>query len=163
VKKTFFGGVAAGLTIFLASCTPSVLQPATQPHLTATLVSQSAATVARATLPPTWTSPPSLTPPPTIAAAPKDGDTLDYDGKATFGWRAVPNGVRLTLTITLHGAKQGIRLDVDTPGDNVVPIPLLRLPDDAGQYDWKMWLQHPVYGEICPYSGTFIRKPLVIM
>jgi hypothetical protein len=99
-----------------------------------------------------------------VVAAPASGIELPYDGTATFGWSGVPVGVRLSLTLTYHGGKQGIRLDVDAPGDNVVPIPLLRLPDDSsGRYDWRLWLQHPQYGELCVTTGYLIRKPLAIM
>lgn len=139
----------------------------------------------RLTLPPTWTFAPTLTPLPTsipqptqtpaptltaaeicrgfgIVAAPQDGVQFDYDGKVTFGWRGVPDGVPMTLTITLHGQKAGARVDVNTPGDNLVSIPLTRLPQE-GRYEWRIWLKHPQYGEICIYTGTFTRKPLAMM
>lgn len=124
---------------------------------------------------PTWTPAPTPTPAPTasaeqickefgIASAPALGKEFEYDDKATFAWVAVPEGVRLSLTITLRGEKQGIRLDIDQFGDNIIPIPLTRLPDETGGvYDWKIWLQHPQYGEICPHTGYFTRKPLKIM
>lgn len=135
----------------------------------------------------TWTPIPTLTPEPTytplptetltptpdaaaickafgLVSAPASGAELAYDGTATFSWTGVPAGTRLSLTLTLHGGKQGIRLDVDAPGDNIVPIPLTRLPDDSsGRYDWRVWLTHPQYGELCVTSGYIIRKPLVIM
>ncbi len=99
-----------------------------------------------------------------IASAPSAGTEYDYDGKVTFAWVAVPDATRLSLSITLRGEKQGIRLDVDQSGDNIIPIPLTRLPDETGgTYDWKIWLQHPTYGEICPHTGYFTRKPLKIM
>jgi hypothetical protein len=124
---------------------------------------------------PTWTPIPTNTPAPTasaeqvckefgIASAPAPGAEYDYDGRVTFAWLAVPEGARLSLTITLRGEKQGIRLDIDQFGDNIIPIPLTRLPDETGgTYDWKIWLQHPQYGEICPHTGYFVRKPLKIL
>ncbi len=122
---------------------------------------------------PTYTTTPTSTPVPTlsasalcttfgIASTPAEGAQLAYDAKATFAWYGVPANVALVLTITLHGQKNGTRIDSNTPGDTILPFPLLDLPD-AGQYDWKIWIQHPQYGEVCVHSGTFIRKPLVIM
>ncbi len=163
------------------ACTTSTAVPSPAPTQVHTLAPRGPGT-----LPPTWTALPTLTPLPSLApgptdtlvptltadeickdfglaAAPKSGAELEYDAKATFAWVGVPDGATLVLTINLHGSKAGVRLDVNAPGDNVVPISLLRLPDEAGQYDWKMVLQHPVYGEICPYTGSFIRKPLVIL
>ncbi len=139
----------------------------------------------RPTLPPTWTPIPTLTPlpthtpeptqppTPTLTAAdicrdfgpvavPGNGAQYDFDAKVTFGWRGVPDGVPMALTITLHGQKAGVRIDVKTPGDSLLPIPLTQLPQE-GDYDWKLWLQHPQYGEICVYTGTFTRKPLTMM
>ena len=91
-------------------------------------------------------------------SAPAQNVALDYDGSATFSWHGVPTGAPLIMTITLHGAQQGVRFELPIPGDSLLPVPFSKLPPDAGQYDWKIWLQHPTYGAICEHSGAFIRK-----
>jgi hypothetical protein len=172
-----------GLLLLTGACTNARSSPTLAPP-TNTLSVQF---VPQPTLPPTWTPAPTDTPIPTstpeptptpaptanaeqicaafgIVSAPGNGTEFEYDGKTTFAWVNVPEKTRLSLTITLRGDKQGIRLDVDQVGDNIIPIPLLRLPaDTSGTFDWKIWLQHPTYGEICARSGYFVRKPLKIM
>jgi hypothetical protein len=180
-RKSLLSAALLGLVTLTAACGTGKPAATVAPTRVQTL-----APAAIGTLPPTWTPLPTVTPFPSftpgptdtpvptlsadqickefgVAAAPKSGAELEYDARVTFGWVGVPDSATLILNITLHGSKAGVRLDVSAPGDNIVPISLLRLPDEAGQYDWKMVLQHPVYGEICPYSGSFIRKPLVMM
>ncbi len=137
------------------------------------------------TLPPTWTPLPTRPPLPTrtptlpptplstlsaqqicdsfrVIAAPADNAQLDYDATVTFAWHGVPSDAPMILSITKHGEKTGIRAEIPVPGDSLLPMPLTRLPSE-GQYDWKIWLQHPRYGEICARSGTFTRKPAVLV
>lgn len=181
--------LARGRVVICALCLVCVSgcaapRPPTRPLLpTTTLFVE---LLPRPSLPPTWTPAPTETPIPSVTplptetpvptlsaealcktfgliSAPTSGGQFEYDGKVTFGWTNLPPDVRLSLTITLRGGKQGIRLDVDAPGDNLVPIPLTRLPDESsGTYDWKVWLQSPQYGEVCIQTGYFIRKELKI-
>lgn len=97
-----------------------------------------------------------------MIAAPADNAQLDYDASVTFAWHGVPQDTPLILSITKHGEKAGIRAELPVAGDSLLPFPLTRLPAD-GQYDWKIWLQHPQYGEICARSGMFTRKPAVLV
>jgi len=144
------------------------------------------APIAQASLPPTWTPVATETPlptatitltaPPTATLSAEDvcsafhlittpavNAQLDYDASATFIWSGIPAGSTPVLTITLHGSNQpALRINGSGAGDTVLPIPLLRLPQ-AGLYDWKFWLQHPQYGQICVHSGTFTRKALTIL
>ena len=88
-----------------------------------------------------------------------------YDGVASFTWTGLAVDATLTLQVTVHGSKAGIRADIVTPGDGAVAVPMLRLPQE-GIYDWQLWLQsvsHPEYGQLCIHSGTIVRQPLTIM
>jgi hypothetical protein len=169
-----------GLCVLLAACGSDrrvTLMPAqrilpTTPAATITLG-------VRPTLPPTWTSLPSTTPRSTntatlsptplptltakqicddfkILAAPSG--QVESDALMTFAWHGVPVDVPVMLSITQRESKQGLRLDMSVAGDSLLRVPMSRLPAE-GDYDWKLWLQHPLFGEICPQSGTFTRKP----
>lgn len=176
--RIIVSGVVFALLLMGVGCTARITTP---PIATLLIV-----TAPRVTLPPAWTPVPTETALPTrtplptetalptlttneicgsfgLTTRPATGAEYDYDATLTFAWTNVPTGVRLTLAINLHDAKQGLRLDVDAPGDNIVPIPLLRLPEDTGRYDWKLGLQHPLYGEICKVEGYFTRRPLKIL
>jgi len=136
-------------------------------------------------LPPTWTPTATDTPHPTptasptvtltptlsakdicdafsIALAPAPNSLYEVAGVATFAWHGVTAEAPMSLSITLHGAIEGIRADSITDSDGLLPIQLTALAK-PGQYDWKIWLNHPVYGQICTYSGTFVRLPFKII
>ncbi len=172
------------LCTLLAACGQG--QPATRPAHTETAVPASADTLGPPkTLPPTWTPAPnntprptftprpSLTPIPTFTAqqicdhfqiliAPPENSRFDYDAKVPFAWQGVSEDIPVVMTITLHGSMAGLRLSVPTTDMVMFSLPLNRLPG-AGQYDWKIWLQHPSAGDICPHSGTFTRNPAPII
>lgn len=137
-----------------------------------------------ATLPPTWTPLPTEVPAstdtpfptdtitPTLSAAdvcqsfqligtPANNAQIAYDGTVTFTWIGLPPGATMTILITLHGARAGLRADASA--DGVAVVPMLRLPQD-GQYDWQLWLQaDPSNQQVCTHKGSFIRLPLVMM
>jgi hypothetical protein len=161
-----------------AGCTRTPAPPSPTPRPTVVLPTD-------APLPPTWTPAPSRTAdptftpipptliPPTLSATdicrgfgltviPESGVSYAYDGQVTFAWAGVPRGVRITLSVTLEDSKEGLRVDTESEGDNVVALPLLRLPPKSGRYDWRIWITHPVYGELCTRTGYFIRKALPI-
>ena len=137
-----------------------------------------------ASLPPTWTPPPTETPAPTDTPFPPDTSTptlsaadlcqsfqligapannaqIAYDGSVTFTWIGLPPGATMTILITLHGARAGLRADASA--DGVAIVSMLRLPQD-GLYDWQLWLQaDPSTDQLCTHSGMFTRLPLVMM
>ncbi|MCC7449961.1 MAG: hypothetical protein IT324_21260 [Anaerolineae bacterium] len=164
---------------------PTSIPATPSPSRTTAVVATVATIGTLSTLPPTWTPLPSRTPLPTrtptlsptpiptltaqqicdhfrVVAAPAADAQFDYDSTATFAWQGVPQDVPMTLSITRHGEKTGVRAEIPVAGDSLLSFPLTRLPSD-GQYDWKIWLQHPQYGEICAHSGTFTRKPAVLV
>jgi hypothetical protein len=96
-----------------------------------------------------------------VISAPKEGSEYEYDANVVFAWHGVTT-VPMVLRIKKVGSEAGLRVDVGMEGDAVLPIPLMRLPDE-GHYEWRIWLQDPQNGEICVHSGTFIRKPPVIV
>ena len=158
----------------------------TTPTATAAPTTKVAATlVERRTLPPNWTPLPSLTPipprptftptpsptPPStltaaqicsgflIISAPAEASEFAYDGITSFAWHGVPNGAVLSLSITRNdNGKEAFRINIPVAGDSLLSLPLSRLPSE-GRYDWKIWLQHPQYGDICTHNGTLLRKP----
>jgi hypothetical protein len=139
-------------------------------------------------LPASWTPAPTLTTAPTsspfptitplptlnadqicqnfhLIAAPAMSAFIAYDGVASFTWTGLPADTTLTLLVTVHGEKAGVRADIVTPGDGALAVPMLRLPQE-GVYDWQLWVQsvtHPEYGQLCTRSGTIIRQMLVMM
>ncbi len=205
-KRAIASGGAAALTIvILSACVP---RPDTARPLPTVMILPVDLT-ATAVLPPTWTPMPTASPFPTplptvtdtlaptlsaadaatvctafkLVGAPANKAAIAYDGSATFTWSGLPAGTALTITITLHNARAGLRLDDSQPGDDSVAVPLLQLPQD-GQYDWKLWL-HPDTSasanatatfdpaatqaadsesqQLCVQTGTFTRLPLVMM
>jgi hypothetical protein len=133
------------------------------------------------TLPPTWTPVPTRTAPPTFTAlptattrptlsaeaqceafrlvsAPPEGSALGYADEARFAWRNVPRRGAIGIGVGLEGSGAGIRLVIPSEGDGVFTFSLLRLPSE-GIYYWRVWLVHPTYGAICPYTGAFTRLP----
>ncbi len=186
MKRTKTGQWAAvlrvSITLALTSCARTVLPPAP------TAVIETLTIKTLPTLPPTWTPAPTLTAPPTdtpyptitppptftaeqlcqnfhLIAAPAANASIAYDGVASFTWTGLNADATLTLQLTVHGAKAGVRADVVTPGDGVVAVPMLRLPQE-GPYDWQLWLQsvsHPEYGQLCIHTGTLVRQPVVMM
>lgn len=132
-------------------------------------------------LPPTWTPAPTRTPPPTqtplptptprptlsveqvctrfvLVAAPIDGIQLNYDAETQFVYSGVPRGAAAGLAIKGEGDDPELRLRIPFEGDGIVPISLSILPG-PGRYHWRLWVQHPVYGEICLNQGIFVRRP----
>ena len=97
-----------------------------------------------------------------IIATPAENAELDYDATAQLGWRGVPDGASVTLSIVQHDQQEGLRIDVPVTGDSLLAVSLARLYG-VGQFDWKLRLHHPQYGDICEHSGTFFRKPLPFM
>lgn len=137
--------------------------------------------VTRATLPPTWTPAPTRTAPPTftpfptattrptlsaeaqcevfrLVSAPPEGSALGYADEAGFAWRGVPRRGAIGISIGLEGSNAGIRLAIPAEGDGAFTFSLLNLPSE-GIYYWRVWLIHPQYGAICPYTGAFTRLP----
>src|SRR5579864_4489064 len=130
-----------------------------------------------ATLPPTWTPPPTETPASTATPFPTDTSTptlsaadlcqsfqligvpasnaqIAYDGTVTFTWIGLSPGATMTILVTLHGARAGLRADASADGAAVVPM--LRLPQE-GQYDWQLWLQADISNQqLCTRTGSFI-------
>jgi hypothetical protein len=144
----------------------------------------SAMPVERPTLPPSWTPQPTATPIPprptftptlsptplptltvqqicsgfVIIFAPSEASEFVYDGTTSFSWHGVPEGVVLSLAVYRHdNGKEAFRVNLPIAGDSLLSLPMSRLPI-AGVYDWKIWLQHPLYGDICAHSGSFARK-----
>ncbi len=98
-----------------------------------------------------------------MISVPASNAQIAYDGTATFTWLGLPAGATLTIVITLHGARAGLRVDAPAPVDGAVPVPMLRLPQE-GQYDWQLWLQTDQSGQqVCSRNGSFTRLPLVMM
>lgn len=98
-----------------------------------------------------------------VVSAPADNAQLDYDGTATFTWHGVPDGVSVLLKVALHGTGQGLAFSLPISGDSMLPVPFSKISDRQGQYDWTISLKHPLYGEICPHSGSFVRTAPVYM
>lgn len=174
--------IGIGLLLLSAACarpTPPVLP---------TAIIETLAVTRLPTLPPTWTPAPTLTTAPTdtpfptvtsaptltadqicqqfrLIAKPAANASIAYDGQAGFTWLGLPADATLTLQVTIHGEKAGLRADITTPGEGTLAVPMLQLPQE-GSYDWRLWLQvaaHPEYGPLCEYTGTLVRQPLVIM
>jgi hypothetical protein len=164
---TFFG-----ITL-LAACTNSV--PAATPRPTTP-----AATLGFQTLPPTWTPTATFTPAPTRTATltptavptftveqlcgnfsmvtkPDPNIEVAMTDQAVFAWKGVPPGTVMRLYIHEQGTKAGVFVEMPTPGDGLLPLPVTRLPD-ARHIEWSAWLVHPQYGDICVQRGTFVRK-----
>jgi hypothetical protein len=96
-----------------------------------------------------------------VVSAPKEGSAFEYDAHVVFGWSGI-SSLPMVLKINKQGSEAGLRLDIPIPGDGILPIPLMRLPDE-GVYEWRAWLQDPVNGEICTHSGTFIRNAPILV
>jgi hypothetical protein len=163
------------LLLIVAACAP---KPTATPYLTATITLG-----AQPTLPPTWTPTHTFTsaptrmptdtpaPVPTISAAdickgfsviatPDPKVEVSQDGSALFGWKNIPSGVRMRLYIWERGSRAGIFADVPIPGDGLLPIPAQRLPESY-YFNWRLWIEHPAYGQICVHQGTFTRQVIM--
>lgn len=172
-------GLSLLIVVLSSACNTPPVPPA--PAIVVTFDSP-----ALATLPPTWTPAPTDTPAPTVTPPPTETTTptlsaagvcqsfqlisspasnaqIAYDGMATYTWLGLPPGATLTIVITLHNARAGLRIDASAPVDGAVPVPMLRLPQE-GQYDWQLWLQTgQADQQLCIRNGTFTRLPLVMM
>src|SRR5258708_39381823 len=131
------------------------------------------------TLPPTWTPTASWTPAPTrtptvipsatatlsaedicasfqLIVSPLPATRIDFGGVAMFAWKnAVANSPLVILIAPRHGGK-GVQTELNIPYDVILPFPMNVLPYE-GEYTWSIWLQHPVYGQICLHKGTIQR------
>ncbi len=166
----------AVLLVLLSACSTAPL-----PTLTPTRLIVPPSQVTPPTLPPTWTLPPTLTALPTftafptatvrptlsaaaqcevfqLVAAPREGSALAYADETRFGWRGVPRGGAVGISVGIEGSGAGIRLAIPAEGDGIFTFSLLRLPSE-GIYYWRVWLVHPEYGAICPSTGAFTRLP----
>lgn len=164
-----------GALLLLSGCTVIPFTP------TPTRIVRPANLVTPPTLPPTWTPAPTLTVPPTftplptatvrptlsaeaqcevfrLVGAPPEGGALGYADEASFAWRGVPRRGAVGISVGSEGSGAGIRLTIPAEGDGIFTFSLLRLPSE-GIYYWRVWLMHPQYGAICPYTGAFTRLP----
>jgi hypothetical protein len=131
------------------------------------------------TLPPTWTPTASWTPAPTwtptliptpiattsvqdicasfqLITSPLPAARIDFNGAATFAWKNVPDGSSMMILVAPPHGGIGIQALLTESGDGILPIPMSALPRE-GEYTWSVWLQHPVYGQICLHKGNFQR------
>ena len=176
------------LLVLLVACgkDPTRIAPTQPPTLTAAVGTTSipATPVERRTLPPTWTLEPTLTPIPprptatatlsptpvptltatqictgfVIISAPAEASEFAYDGTTSFAWHGVPDGAVLSLSISRNdNGKEAFRINLPVAGDSLLTLPMARLPSE-GRYNWKIWLQHPQYGDICTHTGMMLRK-----
>jgi hypothetical protein len=117
---------------------------------------------------PTSTRRPTSTPVPTLNAqqicdkfelflTPLENAQFPADGTANFGWRNAPPDSTIVVQVILRGPrKDGIQVSAPGAAALLFSLPLRELPS-LGDYEWKIYLQHPLYGDFCLRSGTFTR------
>jgi hypothetical protein len=133
------------------------------------------------TLPPQWTPEPTSTPRPTstrrppptpvptlnvrqicekfeLFLTPPENAQFPADGTANFGWRDAPPDSTIVVQVILRGPrKDGIQVSAPGAAALLFTLPLRELPS-IGDYEWKIYLQHPLHGDFCLHSGTFTRQ-----
>ena len=140
-----------------------------------------AAPVQRASLPPTWTPAPTntpVTPPPSRTATDtrtpsptrtvddlcagfsaeipfEDGHLFPADG--TIALIVISDTPDSSVIFYAQHRRSGENRGVEMPGGqaNAMELSAAVLPQ-SGRYDWRLYLDSPIYGEICERSGYFI-------
>jgi hypothetical protein len=166
---------APTIPILIPSVTPVPLISATS------AIATTQNNVVGRTLPPQWTLEPTSTPRPTstrrpppspvptlnaqqicekfeLFLAPPENAQFPAEGTANFGWRGAPPDATIVVQVILRGPrKDGIQVSAPGAAALLFALPLRELPS-IGDYEWKIYLQHPLYGDFCPHSGTFTRQ-----
>ncbi|MBC7812526.1 MAG: hypothetical protein H7175_15335 [Burkholderiales bacterium] len=172
-------------TMWLAACGNPSAPNTTQTTLpTETLFSRYvtiAAPVQRATLPPIWTPahtntpvtpPPTRTPTDTPPPSPtRTADDLCAGFSAEIGFEdghlfAADSTIALivisdapdsSVIFYAEHHRSGDNRSVEMPGGQMIGMELdAAVLPHSGRYDWRLYLDSPVYGEICERSGYFI-------
>jgi hypothetical protein len=90
-----------------------------------------------------------------ITTAPKANALIAASDTTLFAWKGVPENIQMVLSVTQHGGIAGLQANNPIPGDGILAIPMVRLPEEGRRYDWAAYLVHPMYGNICQHGGTF--------